>query len=260
LVAEHWLETILAREYKSHRDFFGQEFDLTGFKEALERHGSEAISRWQKLELEPHFLPPVMMLPEAGFPGWKIKPENWYYQQVAGRKILYRQPDGSIMVDKEAFKLNGITVLVDTRLKPQFKNGEQMFKNDNLLGPIIERLRIKERIVQYEDGPQSSRFGVSANEWEEHIKPALAEFLSIEVSQVRLERAIEANVIPQLYPHMPRQEDGQTNTQVWYEEYFRGPSRRLLGGRSPWLGLADYPYVWVGFRWLTLAFRPLVVL
>lgn len=255
-----WLEAILAKEKKAHRDFFGQEFDLASFRKTLERYNPEAISHWQKLGLEPHFLPSVAMSQEDNFPGWKVKLENWYYQQVADGKVLRCQPDGNLLPNREAFKLEGITVLVDIRLKPRYKAGKQMFKNDNLLGHIIEGLRKAGKIPKYEYGPQSSRFGVSANEWEEHIKPTLAEFLGVEVSQVRLERAIEANVISQLYPSLPRRDDDKTTTWVWYEDSFGAASCRLHGGVSRAGALSLVRCYWADFFWTDLAFRPLVVL
>jgi len=255
-----WLETILDRERKDHQNFFGQEFDLTNFRVTLEKYGAKAISQWQKLGTEPHFLPEATMSRDANFRRWKVKPENWYYEQVAAGKILRRQPDGSLVPDKEAFKLEGITVLIDARLKPHYKDGKQMFENDNLLGPIIEELREKRKIARYEYCPQSSRFGVSADEWEDQIKPALAEFLGVEVPQIRLERAIEANVIPQLYPHMPRENDGATNVWVWYEECFGDASFRFDGGFSEYGGLSSVSFDSAVSHWHTQAVRPLVVL
>ena len=255
-----WLETILAKESKVHQDFFGQKFYLVPFRDTLEKYGPKTVSQWQKLGLEPHFLPLVAIPQDADFLGWKIKPNNWYYERVAESKILWRLIDGQLAANREAFKLPGKTVLIDTRLKPQYRDGKQIFKNDNLLGPIIKRLRQVGEIADYEYGPPSSRFGVSAEEWEGYIKPALAKFLDVEVSQVRLERAIEANVIPQLYSYMPRENDGKTNTWVWYEEYFGGASSRLDGGSSVFGGLSSVSYYSAGNHWEIQAFRPLVVL
>lgn len=258
-LAQGWLDEILDRERKAHRDFFGQRFSLKSFRETLEKYGSEKISEWQRLGLEPHFLPEIAMPRDAAFPGWKVKPEDWYYNEVAAGKILRQQPGGSLIPEKEV-KLEGITVLVDTRLKPPFNNGKQMFENDNLLGPIIERLRKEGKIARY-DYDKSSRFGVSADEWEEHIKPEIAKLLGLKVSQVRLERAIEGNIIPQLYPDMPRHKDGKTNVWVWYEEYLGDRGSRLFGGFSSYGGLAYVDYYYSSdFRWDRRGFRPLAVL
>ncbi|MDP3730878.1 MAG: hypothetical protein Q8R34_00005, partial [bacterium] len=76
----------------------------------------------------------------------------------------------------------------------------------------------------------------------------------------RLERGIEGNVISQLYPHMLRKNNGQTNTWVWYEEYFGDRSERVGGGGSGCGGLACFGGVWSGFRWSSRSFCPLAVL
>ena len=55
---------------------------------------------------------------EAEFPGWKVKPEEWFYLKVKEGKILRQQSDGELQVDDNASALEGVSVLVDTRLKP----------------------------------------------------------------------------------------------------------------------------------------------
>lgn len=258
-LVQDWLEEILVKERQAHRNFFGHRFSLKSFRETLEKYGPEKIEEWRKLGLEPHFLPKVVMTQDAEFPGWKVKPNDWYYQQVAEGRIMRQQPDGSLVVDRGAFKLEGITVLVDTRLKPEYDGGKQMFKDDNLLGPIIEQLRREDKIANYEYG-RSSRFGVSADEWEEHIKPELAKLLNLKVSQVRLGKVIEENIIPQLYPDMPRSRDSQTDVWVWYEEYLDDRGSRLDGGDSYCGVLADVHYNSSGSPWSYRGFRPLAVL
>ena len=257
---EKWLEESLVKEKQYHQAFFGQEFDLTEFQETLQKYGQAKIQEWQKLGLEPHFLPEVSMAQGASFPGWKVKPEDWYYQNVANGKILRQQPDDKLVVDKEAYKLEGMTVLIDARRKPSYTGGTQVYENDNLLGEIILELRQKGEIADYQTGPRNSRFNVSANEWEKEIKPALAGFLGLKVSQLRLERVVEANVIPQLYPDIPRKDDGSTNTWTWYEEFFGDRDSRLLGGHSGNGGLANVYYDLADDHWRNRSFRPLAVL
>lgn len=253
---EVWLEKILARERACHLTFFGKEFDLTDFANTLKKYGESKVRFWQKLEMEPTFLPEVAMSQDANFRGWKVKPESWFWQKIAEGKIL-RQVGNKLVPVKEV-RLEGITALIDTRLKPKYDAGKQMYKNDNLLGPIIEDLRRAKKIVEY--GPQSSRFGVSADEWETRIKPVLAQKLGLDESQIRLEREIEANVIPQLYLYMPRKDDGTTDTWEWREEYFEDRGHRLLGGHSAHGGLAHVYHFASGSHWSSRSVRPLAVL
>ncbi len=224
-----WLQEIINVERQCHHNFFGQEFNLAEFEATLRRYGRKRIKSWQRLGLEPHFLPKVSLMTGDDYPGWRVKPESWFYQrQVEGKLCL----DNNGVLDKVlTVELTGITVLIDARLKPDYRDGKQMWEDDTLFGLLIADLRKDRKIAKYEHGPQSSRFGVSANEWQEHIRPALASKLGLDVQQLRLEYAIEANVIPQLYPQMPRKNDGKTNTSVWYEEYFEGRGDRLMRRR-----------------------------
>jgi len=229
-----WIRDLLATESKYHLKFFGQEFDLTEFAGVLKKYGQRQLKRWQKLGLEPHFLPKVSLMIGDEYPGWKVKPNKWFYEQLlAGR--IFRSINNELKKVPVA-ELEGITVLIDTRLKPAYQNSKQMYQDDNLLGPIIKQLREQERIVGYE--PIVSRFNISANETEA-IKPLLVQKLGLNQNQVRLELAIEANIIPQLYSDMPRKNDGKSDIWVWYEEYFDDYVGRLGGGNSDSGGLAN---------------------
>ncbi len=255
---EDWLKKVVELEKACHLAFFGQEFDLTQFEATLKKYGPEKLMAWLALGLESHFLPKVEMSREAQFPGWKVKPNDWFWQQFQAGKVL-RNRNGELVAEK-VVELEGITVLVDTRLKPHYKNGKQMWEGDTLLGPILIQLREKGKIAKYEYGTQGSRFGVSADEWEGEVKPALAGKIGLESSQPRFERVIEASAIPQLYHYMPRKKDGKTNTWVWYEEYFEDRSNRLNGGNSDNGGLANVNWNEARNHWNNRSLRPLEVL
>ncbi|MBU2595684.1 hypothetical protein KJ713_02555 [Patescibacteria group bacterium] len=254
-----WIKERLVAENAAHQVFFGQTYDLTLFRQTLERYGEDQVCEWLKLKLEPHFLPDVVFTPKSDFPGWKIRPNDRYWTQLAAGKLKRRNAEGKLMTVKDA-RLEGAVVLIDTRLKPRYhQNGKQMFADDKrFMGSIIEDLRGDGKISRYEHGPQSSRCGVSPNEWQEHIRPKVAEKLKLEPNQIRLELFLEADVIPQLYK-MPRVKDGTTDTWVWYEEHFGGLGRRLYGGGSDYGGLAGVDWGRSDDRWLSGAVRPLVV-
>ena len=236
------IERVLEDEAKLHRDFFGEEFDLTEFGDTLQQYGEDKVRVWNALGLEPHFLPEITMSRKAEFPGWNVKPEEWFYLKVKEGKILRQQSDGELHVDHDAFALEGVSVLVDTRLKPTHNEDKQMWADDHLfLGAIMERLRVEKRITENYYGLQSSRFDVSVDEWEVEIRPAVAEFLGFGCSQIRLERAIEMNVIPQIYTHMPRKDDLATDrgfSWIWLEEHFAVRANRLVGGQFYYGGFA----------------------
>jgi hypothetical protein len=253
-----WITDILIRECQCHRDFFGREFNLAEFEKTLRSYGRKKIRMWQKLGLEPHFLPEVSMMAGDDYPGWQVKPEQWFFKkQLEGKMFLNI---GGQLTKITTIELAGVSVLVDTRLKPNYDNGEQVYENDNLLGSIIKQLRKEKKIAWYDYGQQASRFGVSSDEWESGIKPALARKLDLNTNQLRLELAIEANVVPQLYPHMSRKNDGKTNTWAWYEEFFEDRAGRLFGGGSDGGGLENVDHGDADSHWVSRSFRSLAVL
>ena len=252
-----WLDVILENEKRAHVSFFGGEFDLSGFEATLKKYGKNKVKEWGKFLLEPHFLPEIEIARKANFSGFIVRPNYHCYEIVYQGKVL-RMINGELQQDKRAHWLLGQTVLIDTRLKPAYDNGRQMWRNDNLLGPVVEGLRQDSKIKRPEYVPQSSRFEISDLDWDEQIKPVLAEKLNL--SFLRLERAVEAIVIPQIYTRMPRKDDGTTDTWVWYEEYFEARSSRLSGGYSTDGGLAAVFWCYSGGRWGGRSFRPLAVL
>jgi hypothetical protein len=256
-----WLDRLVQSEEDAHRAFFGETFDLAQFHNTLERYGEERVGQWAILGLQPHFLPKLILTQDSKFRGWKIKPEDWFWQQVAAGSIMRRNAADGLEIVKEV-GFDGVTVLIDTRCKPAYDGGRQSFGPvpDLLLGTLIEALRNEGKIARYEYGEQSSRFGVSSREWDEHVRPALEALPVFKDVAFRLEMTIEANCIPQMYKRMPRKKDGQTNTWVWYEEFFGGESYRLYGGDSDYGGLAHVNYLDVGIHWNFRAVRPLGVL
>ncbi len=259
-IPDEWVMNLLDAERVAHLAFFGQEFDLTLMRETIERYGYAKIAEWKKLGLEVHFLPSTVLMRNTSFDGWKIQPESWYWDQAENGNLYHRNDDGTL-VKASGDLLPGRVVLIDTRKKPNYNDGKQMFAKDrDFMGRVIDRLRKDGKLARYQYGPQTSRFGISSIEWEDHLKAAIAERLGLEPTQVRLEMAIEANIIPQLYMNMPRKDDGTTSTWCWYEEFFKSASSRFIGGRSDYGGLANVVDDTSGSRWRSHAVRPLGVL
>jgi len=256
----NWLDQLVQAENNALGAFFNETFDLSQFAATLKQFGEKRVMQWAKLGLKPHFLPRIVFTHGSKFPGWKIKPESWFWQKVADGSIKRRNVAGELEIVKEV-RFEGTTVLIDTRCKPAYDGGRQMFANDEgFLGGVIEALRTEGKIAHTDAGPPSSRFNISSSEWDEHIRPALEARPEFEGVTFRLEQTIEANVIPQLYMWIPRKKDGRTNTWVWFEEFFEGASSRLDGGRSDYGGLADVCCYYVVNHWFSGAVRPVGVL
>ena len=247
------LDAILNREKELHQNFFGKnfakEFDYSKFSATLERYGEAKFAEWRDFGLEPHFLPAVKMSQNRSFPGWKVKPENWFYEEVSRGKIL----ENPLQLGGEG----GQVVLADIRCKPSHSNGCQIWEKDSCLGDIIFKLREDRKISDYKI--KNSRFGVSALEVENNIVPALARKLGLMARQVRSERAIEFNVLSQMLSDTPRVKDGETNTWVWFADHFKSDGGRFFGGSSEYDGLADVSQSETDYHW-RISFRLLVVL
>ncbi|TSD03441.1 MAG: hypothetical protein Athens071416_122 [Parcubacteria group bacterium Athens0714_16] len=231
-----WLNAILESEKKAHLAFFGKEFDLTQFAENLQKYGKKKIQYWKSLMLEPHFIPKMAFMPKNNYPGWKIKPNDWFYENVTAGKILHNI-NGNLITLK-IVETDGVTLLIDTRCKPQYTSGSQMYENDNFLSSVILKLRKEEKIKYDSNIPWESRFNISADEFETQLKPHVADLLDLKIKQIRFEKTIEANVIPQMYQHMPRKNDGNTNTWCRYDEFFGHLTICLFGGNSTNGGLS----------------------
>lgn len=204
------------------------------------------------------------MSQQAEFPGCKVKPKGWFYDQFRAKQLYRLASVGELAVDMAADKLLGQVVLFDTRGKPPFNGGNQMWQQDDeLLGGTIETLRAQGAIQRYEYGPQSSRFGISVEpggDWEAHVKSALATHLGLHTNQVRLERAIEFNALSQMYADLPRGQDGATSTWLWFEEFFVDAAQRLHGGHADSDGLAFVSWNGSANHWDSISLRPLAVL
>lgn len=257
---ENWLDRLVAREAAVH-EARGTRWQCERFIEIAKKHGRQQIEKWEgKFLLRFSALPILDLSPDAEHSWWQVKPNAWYYEQARAGKIGHLI-NGDFQPDLEPWKLRGEIVLIDTRLKPRYTDGRQKWQSDELFcGQVLKQLRKAGTVPNYGHGSQLSRFGVNANpDWQDHIQPALAKLLGLYLTQVRLERAIEGNFIPQFYSDFPRTQDGTTNTWVWYEEMFAGGPDRFFGGRSDYGGLAAVVGHWPGDRWGGRSFRPLGV-
>jgi len=238
--------------------FFGKIYDLTLFEETLKKYGKEQVEKWEGMGLKVGFFPKERMSQRVEFPGWKIKLNGSFYDRLEAGSIFRYEQKGKLVRDKKADELEGIVVLFDTRCKPFYSGGAQMWSDDkDFLGDVIDELRRSKKIQKW-DGSQSSRFYVSSDEWQKHLRSATAVLLGLEVKRVRLERAIEFNVLPQIYLDIPRCKDRDTNTFLWLEEFLASDdSIRLDGGHG---GLADVTWSYPQINWGYRSFRPLAVL
>lgn len=229
------------------------------FTTTLLKLGPERIALWeQKYGLRIGTIPEYAVKPEAAFP--PIKPRAWFYQEVAqakvGRMIL-----GKFVPDTEAFRLRPAVVLFDPRQKPAYKDGRQMWARDGqFLGAIITRLRQSGTLASSKGCPIGSRFGISPNDWEQVIKPALGNQEDFSGVAWQLEPMMVWNFLCQAHPDLPRARDGETSTGLSFEEYCGPSDYRLCGGRADCGGLSRVGWNDTGYRSGYWSPRPLGVL
>jgi len=172
---------------------------------------------------EAHYIPDEVFAKDAPYPGWKVRPNDWFWKQIKDGKV-----------SDEALKTGGHWVLIDTTPKPNYQNGAQVYEDD----PFKDIL------------PNGSRFNLSWDQLHNDILPKIVKKLGVPQSQLRLPKAIEFNVLG----NMHHKKWGETSTYEWFEDGF-GADSRLIGGRSDVGGLAVVlhyssasPNVYVGFR------------
>ncbi len=192
-------------------------------------------------DFEPHYLPMITLHNEDNFPGWQLKPQDWFWQQIENGKV-----------NSNAATLRPGWYLVDGRGRPQYRDGKQLYKGDPL-GNLMKGLRETGEVRTYKYVPQNSRFGPPYDNIALVILPAFIKKYEIK-PPVRILRAIEFNVLG----NMAHSDWGQNNTYEWFSDRFAF-SHRLLGGCSEDGGLTNVYFNLSSEYSDNIGFRPMIV-
>ena len=240
-IASPEFQELLAREGHALEKFFGEQIEVPDLPAEIT---PERYQEWKEKGYELHYLPPEELTKDRGLPGWKKKPNDWFYDEIK---------EGNLSPDSA--KLPGDWVLIDEREKPQYQGGQQTYDND-VLAPALEQLRKKGLIEKYDSVPANSRFGIGWNELNQpEVKKALSEVLGVEPENLRLPKAIEWNYLGNAF----YKKWGDSNTWEWFEDSYQNGQGRLFGGHSGGGGLSSVGWDGAGDRGGGLGFRPLVV-
>ena len=232
-------EQLIKTESETLKRFFGKDIAVPEPPQEL----FQTLEQMSKLGIagfEPHFLPQVSLTEKDKIPGWKVRPESWFWKQIK---------DGKIPAD--AATLQEGWYLVDGRGKPNYDNGQQRYEND-YLEPIMADLRKTGKIQRYSSVPDISRFGASPDEMEQVILSEVARITGAK-GETTNKRYIEFNIWGNIF----HPEWGQTNTLEWFADRF-GDDYRLYGGVSDFGGLALVHGFWSVHRHDSIAFGPVV--
>lgn len=231
---------LVTREQEKLREFFGKEIEVPPLPEEIT---AEKYELWKELGFDLHYLPDEDLVKDRDLPGWEKKPKDWFYDQISEGKI-----------SADAVKLTNAWVLIDSRAKPQYDNGNQMYENDDKIGNVLKKLRQQGMIENHKKA--DSRFNIS---WDElnrvGVKAALAKLLGVDPENLRLPRTIEWNYLGNAF----HKEWGETNAWEWFEDSYDKGRARLIGGNSVVGGLSSMDRGTPVHRYGSLGFRPLVV-
>lgn len=227
--ASLWQEVIYMRENALIKNFFGRELPIEKLPEHITQ---EQLKQWEELGMGIHYLPDIELDRKQDFPGWKIKPYEWFYERVALNDILDFDANKQLVPVKNPLNLGGRWVLIDERPKPADNNGE-VYPQD-FLEHTMKDFREKHLLDHNSDLHPGTRFFTSWTEWYDTIRPEVAKTLNVPVEQVRLPRVIEYNYLGNLL----HPEWGKTDTWEWLQEACGGGKYRMRGGHSFNGGLA----------------------
>jgi len=244
------LAEILGREQLKLREFFGRDVHIEDLPTEVT---PERVREWDRKKFALHYLPAVDLQKDLNHPGWNVKPNSWFYEQIKSGAL---GPRSSAM--------HGGWVLVDTRGKPAYTSGTQQYPDDEL-ATILANLRQGSSPVispNWQDkkagtrhNPDASRFGISWDELQKpEVKQAIATYLGVRPDLIRLPRAIEFNYLGNAF----HPEWGTTNSWEWFDDPVSGGQTRLHGGSSHDGGLANVFHSTPSSRHHDLGFRPLV--
>ncbi len=197
----------------------------------------DKMKTWERQGFKLHYLPQEDMKKNKHLQAWKKQPN--YTQYLEASKL-----PADLMILKEGW------ALVDTRQKPTYDNGNQMYQHD-ILAPVLAELR--KNIIQNFKHP-SSRFNLSSDELENpEVLNAFAEAYGVKPNQITIQKSIEFNVLGNI--HHPEWGKPPSNCSEWFSDLYDSGQYRLDSGNSDGGGLSyvsmssrDSRHGGIGFR------------
>lgn len=187
---------------------------------------------------DPFYFPPTTFTPDASYPGWKVRPEDFFWKAAAEGKIR-----------GDSATTSGFWALVDTTSKP---SGGWYYPNDPF-GPMLSVFRSQGLLRRTENIPDISRLGLSHYEVQRLVAVELARMLRINDDdglEIRSPSAIEYNFMGNVRYGFLGEGPGGEWLHDGYGEHEHLTTGANLGQVNFWLS---------GNRHGTLGFRLMIV-
>lgn len=237
---KNWLDKLVKTEINAWQTSYGWKVDADRFAETLKILGKDRLEILMSpdYDMETGMMPDKVLTEDMDIPRW-TKPRSWVWEQ-------YKAGNFKTMINGELVKLTevklcGRPVLFDRRCKPNYDDGRQRWDNDRLLEYIIGKLQQEGQLPIFDWCERGSRFGLNKLDWLK-VASQLDKELQLPLGTFRLERWEEWSLLSQYKRGLPRFQDSQTNTWVWFDQYFKDESNSLDGGGSGHGGFASVYY------------------
>lgn len=244
-----WKDRIYEREKQQIAGFFGGELPISHIPTEITE---ERLNKWSEQGMGLHFLPDVDFDRQQDFPGWKVKPYEWFYERAAIGDVLDFDDKRQLVPVEKPTNLGGKWVLIDERPKPIDNNG-LVYEND-FLEETMRTMRAEGALDHNSDLNPGTRFFTSWTEWNEKIRPEAAKVLGVRPEQTRLPKVMEYNYLGNLL----HPEWGSTDTWEWLQEACGDGKYRMRAGHSFAGGLAIVYWRGPAGHGTDRGFRPVV--
>lgn len=229
------LNVELQKQAKNWNKFLGEEkISERQVKDTMEVLDSLSDKGWTNILA---IVAPDRDFPQnASYPSWKIRPNKWFYDQVAAGRV-----------SGEPTRIGSGIIIFDTTPKPNYIDGTQMYDDPESYQKLLADLR-RSGDIETVDGTrqvlETSRYGISDDEYESVVFPALMEQIGVlgmvsegRLKPMRLPTTIELNIYGnQFAPYI-----GDTTGWEWSHNRF-DRDNRLVGGSSGVGGLSGVSY------------------
>jgi len=256
---------LIQEEEERLEKFFGKHFDVPPIPEGITQ---EHLDYWQENGFKLQYWPNIRMEEDAKYPGWVHKPGKRnnpkeqgleFYDELDKIKNLPENVSNPNLQNLEPDELPGAWMLVDSRKKPDWDNGNQSYatneQSDSLVQGVLKQL-LTDKVDQVlnQEAAECLRNKIhpsvfSNPKFWEAFKQAL-KLDGIPNATVRLPRIIEANVMGQGSDY------NGTKTYEWHEEFYESGGRLISGysdyGGASYVNWNDNPNDNIGFRPLVI--------